>query len=107
MGMFTTSLRIIGPNGLTEDVDALVGAGANRTALPASLLRRLGVMPQEKAVFRVATGATAEQETGEVEVEWDGRRKTVPVVFNADAARPLLGVDPVERRLTPIPGLLM
>lgn len=117
MGMFTVNLRIIGPNGVTEDVDALVDTGANRTALPVGLLRRLGVVPQENALFRMATGAIVEMETGEMEVELDGRRKTIPIVFNADAAQPLLGVtlleifhlaiDPVERRLTPVPGLLM
>ncbi len=117
MGMFTVSLRVIGPNGLTEDVDALVDTGANRTALPASLLRRLGVAAQETSMFRTATEELVELETGETFVEFEGRRKTVPVVFNADAAQPLLGatmletfelsVDPVQKRLVRIPGQLM
>ena len=117
MGMFTVNLRVIGPNGLTEDVEALVDTGANRTALPATLLRRLGAASQETSLFRTATTELVELETGEAVVEYEGRAKTVPVVFNADAAQPLLGatmletfhlsVDPVEKRLVPIPGQLM
>ena len=117
MGTFTVNMRIIGTNGLTEDVEALVDTGATRTSLPASLLQRLGVVPQENALFRTATGAIVEMQTGEVAIELDGRQKTVPVVFGADGAGPLMGataleifnyaVDPIEQRLMPVPGLLM
>lgn len=116
MGMFTVNTRVIGANGLAEDIDALVDTGANRTALPVSLLRRLGVVPQEASLFRTATEELVELETGEALVEFDGRRKTVPIVFNSDSARPLLGaimletfhlaVDPVQKRLIPVPGEL-
>ena len=117
MGMFTVNLRVIGPNGLTEDVDALVDTGANLTALPAGLLHRLGVPTQETSLFRTATMQLVELETGETRVEFEGRAKTVPVVFNDDAAQPLLGatmleafnlaVDPVRKQLVRIPGYLM
>ena len=111
------NLRVVGVNSLVEDVEALVDTGATRTALPTSLLRRLGITPQENGLFRTATGEVVEMETGETEVELDGRRKTVPVVFGADGAGALIGattleifslaVDPIEQRLTPVPGLLM
>ena len=114
--MFAVSIRIIGANGLAEDVDALADAGANRTALPAGMLRRLGVVPQGTSLFRTATEELVELETGEATVEFEGRRKTVPVVFNSDAARPLLGAtmletfhlaaDPVRKRLSAVPGEL-
>ena len=117
MGAFSVKIRVVGANGLTEDVEALVDTGATLTLLPASLLWRLGVVPQENAPFRTATGAVVHMETGETSVELDGRRKTVPVVFGADGTGALLGVttleifrlavDPVEQRLTPVPGLLM
>ncbi len=110
------NIRVIGSDGLIEDVEALVDTGATRTSLPAGLLRRLGVTPQENGLFRTATGAVIEMETGETEVELGGRRKTVPIVFGADAAGALIGattleifslaVDPIEQRLTPVPGLL-
>ena len=117
MGTFSVNIRVVGANGLVEDVEALVDTGATRTSLPVGLLRRLGVSPQENGLFRTATGAVVEMETGETEVELDGRRKTVPIVFGADGAGALLGattleifslaVDPIEQRLTPVPGLLM
>ncbi len=116
MGMFTVNIRVIGANGLAEDLDALVDIGANRTALPVGLLRRLGVVPQEASLFRTANEELVELETGEALVEFEGRRKTVPVVFNSDSARAILGatmleifhlvVDPVRKRLIPIPGQL-
>ena len=114
--MFAVSIRVIGANGLAEDVDALVDTGANRTALPAGMLRRLGVVPQESSLFRTATEELVELETGEALVEFEGRRKTVPVVFNSDDARPLLGatmleifhlaVDPVRKRIDAVHGQL-
>lgn len=103
--MFAVSIRVIGANGLAEDVDALVDTSANRTALPAGMLRRLGVVPQESSLFRTATEEIVELETGEALVE-----------FNADDARPLLGatmleifhlaVDPVRKRLDAVHGQL-
>ena len=116
MGTFTVNMRIIGANGAAEDVDALVDTGATYASLPAGLLRRLEVVPMETGRFRTAVGDVVEMDLGQVEVELDGRRRTVLTVFGPDGASPLLGatvlglfslaVDPIEQRLTPVPGLL-
>ena len=116
MGTFTVNMRIIGANGAAEDVDALVDTGATYASLPAGLLRRLEVAPIETGRFRTAVGDVVEMDLGQVEVELDGRRRTVLTVFGPDGATPLLGatslgllslaVDPIEQRLTPVPGLL-
>ncbi len=117
MVSFSVNICVVGSNGLTEDVEALVNMGATLTSLPASLLQRLGITPQENGLFRTATGDVVEMQTGETVVELDGRRKTVPVVFGSNGAGALigattleifsLGVDPIEQRLTPVPVLLM
>ena len=117
MGTFTANLRVIGPNGLIEDVDALVDTGATYASLPTSLLQRLEVTPLETGTFRTATGEVVETNLGQVEVELEGRRRVVLTVFGPDGAGALLGatvlelfslaVDPIEQRLMPVPGLLM
>ena len=117
MGTFSVNMRIIGTNGVTEDIDALVDTGATYASLPASLLQRLGIAPIETGRFRTATGEVVEMHLGQVEVELDGRRRVVLTVFGPDGAGALLGatvlelfslaVDPIEQRLTPVPGLLM
>ena len=38
MGTCTVNLKVIGPNGLSEDVDALMDTGATYASLPVSLL---------------------------------------------------------------------
>ena len=117
MGTFTVNMRIIGTNGLTEDVDALVDTGATYASLPTSLLQRLEIAPLETGSFRTATGEVVEMNLGQVEVELDGRRRVILTVFGPDDAGALLGaivlelfslaVDPIEQRLTAVPGLLM
>ena len=117
MGTFTVNMRVIGGNGLAEDVEALVDTGATYASLPTSLLERLEIAPLETGRFRTATGEVIEMNLGQVEVELDGRRRVVLTVFGPEGAGALLGatvlelfslaVDPIEQRLTPVPGLLM
>ncbi len=38
MGAFTVRARVVGVNGLTEEVSALVDTGATRTSPPASFM---------------------------------------------------------------------
>ena len=118
MGTFTLAIQVGTPDGSRyEWFEALVDTGATYTTLPASALRALGVVPHDRALFRLADNREVEYEIGETKVRVDGRPVTTIVVFGPADTQPilgayvleglLLGVDPVGRRLIPVPGLLM
>lgn len=118
MGTFRVNIAVGDPQGQQYlTVGALVDTGSTYTALPASLLQRLGVSPRERWPFELADGKMVERDAGQTWVQIDGRTAIVPVVFADEGAEALLGavtleifrlaVDPVRRRLVPVPGLLM
>jgi len=118
VGTFHYTIEIGDPQGTHfEKVDALVDTGASYTALPASLLRRLGVTPHDRVLFILADQRQIERDVGQTWVRIDGKSVITLVVFGDEGAEPLvgaytleglrLGVDPLNRRLVPIPGYLM
>lgn len=118
MGTFSVELQIGDPAGTTfETIEALVDTEASYTTLPSSVLRRLGVEPDERASFDLADGRTVEYGIGETKVRINGRQRTTMVVFGDEDSQPLLGavtleqfglgVDPLRRQLVPVPRLLM
>jgi clan AA aspartic protease len=118
LGTFRVNLAVGDPQGQQYTrMRALVDTGSSYTALPASFLQRLGVSPHDRRLFELADGRMVERDVGETRVRIDGRTATVPVVFADEGTQPLLGavtleifglgVDPVRRRLVPVPGLLM
>ena len=118
MGTFTVTVEIGDPQGQHfEEVEALVDTGATYTALPATLLRRLGVSPRSERVFILADGRRIQRSLGETSMRLHGEQYTVPVIFSEDDAASLLGavaletfglmVDPLNERLIPVDGLLM
>ena len=117
MGTFSVRVEIGDPQARQyESVEALVDTGATYATLPGSLLRRLGVAPHTHAMFVLADGSRVEREIGRTFVRLEGVEDIVPVVFGDEGAQALLGavtleilrlaVDPVGRRLMPVPGLL-
>ena len=118
MGVFAVQLAVGDPQGERfETVEALVDTGASYTALPGSLLRRLGVPVVDQREFVLADGRRIEREIGEARVRLDGKTLTSIVVFADDGAQSLLGavtleefglgIDPVAQKLIPVPGYLM
>ena len=100
-----------------EAVDALVDTGASHTAAPASFLRRLGIEPYQKGSFQLADGRLVELDIGHTWVRVDGEQAITQVVFAEEGTQPLLGavtleqlglgIDPIRRRLMPVPRLQM
>jgi len=98
-------------------VDALVDTGATYLSVPRPLLESLSVRPLESRPFSLADGRTVEYDVGIVPLKIDGRTLPVLCVFAGTGSQALLGavaletfglgVDPVGRRLIPVPGLLM
>ena len=117
MGTFYWPMEIGSPDGSRwETVNALVGAGASHSALPAAMLRRLGVIPFRTVLYRLADGRRLPREIGETKIRVNGLEATRIVVFS-DADLPLLGADtlrgillaadPVDERLVPADALLL
>jgi clan AA aspartic protease len=117
MGTFSVTIEASDPQARHfRTVEALVDTGASYTTLPGALLRELGVAPHGQRPFLLATGESVVRDIGRTWVRIDGQTEMTIVVFGDDGASPLLGavtleefglgVDPVARKLIPVPGLL-
>ena len=118
MSTFKVTIEIGDPSATTfRSVEALVYTGASYTTLPRSFLQTLGVQPDSRRTFTIATGASIVREIGQTWARLDGQTRMTIVVFSDEGALPLigavtleefgLGVDPVARKLIPVPGLLV
>ena len=118
MGTFYWPMEVSSPDWLRwETVDALVDTGASHTVLPASLLRRLGVVPYRTVLHRIADGSRIPREIGETRLRVNGLQATRIVAFGDEDLPPqmgadtlqgiLLAVDPVEERLVSTDALLL
>jgi len=118
MGVFSVAILVGDSRGERfEPVEALVDTGATYTVVPASLLERLDVEIRGRRKFLLADGREIERSIGQTWLRIDGQTLTTIVVFAEEGARPLLGavtleefglgVDPVARKLIPVPGYLM
>ena len=114
MGTFTWPLTVSSLDGRrSADVEATVDTGALYCALPARLLRGLGIEPERKSRMRLADGRVADVELGSAFVAVNGERAPMLVSFSEDGAPVLLGalaleslrllVDPERQRLIPNP----
>lgn len=97
-------------------LEALVDTGASITAVPASVLRDLGVEPTMRRRFESAHGVSREMEVGQTWVRVEGEEVFTYVLFNDEGTTPLLGalalemaflgVDPVHQKLVSVAGLI-
>ena len=117
MGTFSVNIQIVNPQAAKfEELEALVDTGATTTVVPASVLRGLGVTPAMYQTFEYANGEEVELGMAEVRVRVEDRETSTWVVFGSDDAGALLGaytlegvflgVDPYNRRLIPVQGIL-
>ena len=117
MGTFSIEIGIGNPDrGRWRTLNALVDTGATITAVPASILRDLGVEPSMRRRFQSAHGESREMDIGHAWVRVDGEETLTPVLFNDEGSTPLLGavalesvfmmVDPVDQKLVPREGLI-
>ncbi|HXG97518.1 MAG TPA: aspartyl protease family protein [Gemmatimonadales bacterium] len=117
MGTFRVTLHLAGATGERFTLmEALVDTGASYTWIPRDVLEGLGVRPDEERVFVLADGRAVRYPIAWVRVRLDERTQPTLVVWGDSGTEPLLGaftlegfglgVDPVNRRLIPVPGLL-
>ena len=113
MERFLISIEISGADRERfETVDALVETRSTYSAMPASLLRSLGVSPfTKRQSFNPDDGSRIYRDLGQMSVRMNGEVLTTPVVFADESSHPVLGavtleefsvaVDPVGKRLVP------
>ena len=95
MGTFRVSIEVGDPAGQRyEAVEALVDTGATYATLPAPLLQSLEVVPHTRDTFVLADGSG-----------WSVISGAPGSGYALEGLR--LAADPVGRRLTPVPGLLL
>lgn len=118
MGTFSVDVEIGDSEGREfVVVNALVDTGASYTAVPASLLRRLGVEPRATRRLRLADGRVARLPMGATTMRLVGEEWTVHVIFAPEGASPRLGSLALDAfglapdygagRLVPTDALLM
>ncbi len=117
MGTFHYTIEVGDPQGdRFETVEALVDTGATYTTLPSSMLRRLSVRPFTRRQFRLTDERVLEYELGQTWIRLNGEAIIRLVVFSESEQAMLwadtlegfgLAVDPVGKRLLPVPALLM
>lgn len=117
MAAFRVRIEIGDPRGERfEPIEALVDTGATYTWVPRSILERLGLQPTEQRPFILADGREVLYGMAWTMVRLNGKLQPTLVIFGDEGTEPLLGVftlegfglgvDAVNERLVPTPGLL-
>ncbi|MBI2204030.1 MAG: aspartyl protease family protein [Candidatus Rokubacteria bacterium] len=118
MGTFRIEIEIGDPTARRwQRVEALVDTGATYTSVPRPLLEALEVAPHARKTFELTDGRRVERDIGRTWIRIAGNTEMTLVVFAEAGNFPLLGAyaleglglaaDPVNRRVVPVPGLLL
>ena len=112
LGTFYADFTLWGPDRIrSRTLNGLVDTGASYTLVPASILEELGIERFETRTFTLADGSRREMSIGLVDLELDGRIRTVYVLFGDEKGPGVLGsmalsafalaADAKNRRLIP------
>ena len=118
MGTLRVRIEIGDPRGERYlPIDAVADTGATYTLVPAPVLQQLGVAPHRKVPVILADGRRQEWNLGRAWVRVNGQAEPTLVFFGDESWEPILGayaleglrlaVDPVNRRLVEVPGLIL
>ena len=80
----------------TYEADFLVDTGATDTMAPASELKKIGMQPDGKDIYELATGELVEYEYGSAKLTFMGEVVPVRIIFGPDDSTPILGVIALE-----------
>ena len=80
----------------TYEADFLVDTGSMDTMAPASALKKLGIQPDGKNLYELASGELVEYEYGSAKVEFMGDVVPIRIIFGPDGSAPILGVVALE-----------
>ena len=114
MGLTHVTMRVANLTDANRfrDVKFMVESGTMYSVVPGSILRELGMEPDQISSFSLADLTKIERETGEAAFQFQGLSRVSPVVFGEEGDTTLLGVmtletlglvlDPIRRELRPI-----
>ena len=98
-----------------QRIEAVVDTGAFYAWVPGAALKRLGLEPSGRPRFVLADGSRIDRDITDVAMRINGETRYAIGVFGDEGTQPLLGavaleqfalaVDPVNKRLVPIPEL--
>jgi len=80
----------------TYEDDFLVDTGSMDTMAPASALKRLGIQPDGKDLYELASRERVEYEYGSAKLEFMGEVVPIRIIFGPDGSAPILGVVALE-----------
>jgi aspartyl protease family protein len=118
MSTFTVSATLRHPfhRERSIDVDMLVDTGASYILLPPEIVDHLGLETRIERRMRLANGQVVVYRLGDVHINFNGEDHTTTFLAGPSGCRALFGayalelfglaVDPVNRRLFEVPGLL-
>lgn len=99
------------PQKLIEE-EFLVDSGATYSVVPHEKLEKIGVKPLSVMSFTLADGTKTTRHVGEATFEFEGIKRTSPVIFGKKGDSALFGVmtleslglmlDPFQRKLRPM-----
>lgn len=112
MGILNITIQVGNSGGTTfEDLEVTVDTGSSYTAVPRTLLERLGIAVDDSAPSVLADGREVPVDVGETSIRLEGRQFHTPVIFADEGEPALLGVvtleqarlavDPLGQKLVP------
>ena len=112
VGSFYTDFAIWNQDGTeSRTLNGLVDTGASFTQVPAWILDEVGIVRRRTRRFSLADGTTRELPDGVVDLEIEGEKEPVVVIFSPDPEKAVLGsialvsfglaADAKHRRLIP------
>src|ERR1041385_6560080 len=97
MGLTHVVVRLFNSDSAnTYEEDFLVDTGSMDTMAPATALKRLGIQPDGKDLYELASGERVEFEYGSAKVEVMGEVVPIRIIFGPDGSAPILGVVALE-----------
>lgn len=111
MGLVYVTARVRPVAGSRKFFDAqfLVDTGAINCMASASMLKRIGIKPEGREVYELASGDTVEYPIGFARLSFLGSETMTRIIFGPEGIEPLIGVialedmgigvDPVSRTL--------
>lgn len=97
VGTFSVDFVIRNRNGSqAKTLNGVVDTGASYTVVPAQILDELGIEREETLLFSFADGSRRELAIALAEMELQGQRRSVYVVFGPDSRKVLLGALALE-----------
>lgn len=97
VGTFSADFVIRNRNGSqSRELNGVVDTGASFTVIPAQILDELGIEREETKLFSFADGSRRELDVAWAEMELQGQRGHVYVVFGPDRRKTLIGALALE-----------